>query len=118
MQPSEDLYDQKPAEIVAKPAAPAPSSGGTIQSAPRTSRFVYSDDSLPTSETNGNGNGISKTGHVAAPSTVADFFSEFGASPIKASYSNGRTKAQVWFNFILCLPSLTLQKITEMWIYR
>jgi ADP-ribosylation factor GTPase-activating protein 2/3 len=92
LQPSEDLYDQKPAEIVPESLAPAPTSGGTMQSAPRASRFVYSDDSLPTSESNANVN--SKTGHVAAPSTVADFFAEFGASPIKPSYSNGRTKAQ------------------------
>jgi hypothetical protein len=69
-----------------------------MQSAPRTSRFVYSDDPPPTTESNGNGN--SKIGHVAAPSTVADFFSEFGASPIKPSYSNGRSKAQVWFSSV------------------
>ncbi|KAG0560554.1 hypothetical protein KC19_10G189400 [Ceratodon purpureus] len=90
--PSEDLYDQKPAEVVPEPVAPAPAPGGTMQSAPRTSRFVYSDDSPPTTESNGNGN--SKAGHVAAPSTVADFFAEFGASPIKPSYSNGRSKTQ------------------------
>jgi ADP-ribosylation factor GTPase-activating protein 2/3 len=98
MQPSENLYDQKPAEVVPEPVAPAPAPGGTMQSAPRTSRFVYSDDPPPTTESNGNGN--SKIGHVAAPSTVADFFSEFGASPIKPSYSNGRSKAQVWFSSV------------------
>lgn len=93
MQPSEDLYDQKPAEIVSEPVIPAPTPGGTGQSAPRTSRFVYSDDSLSTSESNGNR--TSKTGHVTKPSAVADFFTEFGATPIRTSYSNGRSKAQV-----------------------
>lgn len=93
MQPSENLYDQAPAEIQPEPVAPALTSGGMDQSAPRSSRFVYMDDSPPESVSDSNIN--SNTGHVAAPSTPADFFSEFGSSPVRPSYGSGRSKSQV-----------------------
>lgn len=95
MQPSENLYDQAPAEIQPEPVAPALTSGGMNQSAPRSSRFVYMDDSPPESVSDSNSN--SNTGHVAAPSTPADFFSEFGSSPIRPSYGSGRSKAQACY---------------------
>ena len=99
MQSSEDLYDQKPAEPEPTPVAPAPAAatpaGGVVQSAPRTSRFIYTDEVSQTSVSNSDNNNHSMNGHVTAPATVADFFAEFGASPIRPSFSNGRSKAQV-----------------------
>lgn len=97
MQPSESLYDQKPAEIPPEPVAAVPAvSGGVSQSAPRTSRFVYTDDAPPPSVSNSNS--TSNTGHVAAPSTMGDFFAEFGpSSGARSSYSSGRAKIQVCY---------------------
>lgn len=98
LQSSEDLYDQKPAEPEPTPVAPAPApAGGVVQSAPRTSRFIYTDEVSPTSVSNSDNNNQSTNGHVTAPATVADFFAEFGASPIRPSFSNGRSKAQVLY---------------------
>ena len=104
LQPSEDLYDQKPAEPQPEPAAPAPSSGVTVQTAPRSSRFLYMDDVPSTDDSP-----IKKSGssHVAAPSTNADFFSDFGGSPAKTSFSSGRTKPQVGYSSFTC-PILPL----------
>ncbi|XP_024368706.1 probable ADP-ribosylation factor GTPase-activating protein AGD8 [Physcomitrium patens] len=89
---SEDLYDQKPAEVQPEPAAPALSSGATTQSAPRSSRFLYMDD-VPASNDSDHKN--SSSSHVAPPSTNSDFFSEFGGSPVKSSFNSGRAKTQV-----------------------
>ncbi|KAG0604919.1 hypothetical protein M758_9G019300 [Ceratodon purpureus] len=88
--PSEDLYDQKPAEVQPEPVAPAPSSA-TTQTAPRSSRFLYMDD-VPSSDDSPKKK--SGSSHVAAPSTNADFFSDFGGSPVKSSFSSGRAKPQ------------------------
>jgi len=88
--PSEDLYDQKPAEVQPEPAAPAPAAGDTIQSAPKSSRFLYMDD-IPSSNAADQEN--SSSSHVAAPSSTRDFFSDFGGAPVKSSYGSGRSKA-------------------------
>lgn len=88
-QQRENIYDQKPVEPTPEPVAPAvmPSA---VQSAPRTSRFVYTDDQ-PSSNTNN-----SASGHVMAPSTAGDFFMEFGGSGGSRRQSSGsRPKAQV-----------------------
>lgn len=92
VQPSEDLYDQKPAEAQPVPAAPTPAAGETMQSAPKSSRFLYMDD-VPSSNASDQMN--SSSSHVAAPSTTRDFFMDFGGAPIKSSFNSGRSKAQV-----------------------
>jgi hypothetical protein len=82
MQQNEGVFDQKPADPVLEPAAAAPSvTGGVLLSAPQTSRFVYNDDSMTTNISNENGS----TGHVAAPTSAGEFFSEFAVSPGRAS---------------------------------
>ncbi|KAH9548594.1 hypothetical protein CY35_11G095900 [Sphagnum magellanicum] len=79
---NEGVFDQKPADPVLEPAAAAPSvTGGVLLSAPQTSRFVYNDDSMTTNISNENGS----TGHVAAPTSAGEFFSEFAVSPGRAS---------------------------------
>ncbi|KAI5063388.1 hypothetical protein GOP47_0021935 [Adiantum capillus-veneris] len=88
--PSENLYNQKPMEPPPESAVPSASNGATqpLQS----SRFIYTEDSLPVS------NGLKSTsnGHISAPSSAADFFSEFGGlSSIKKQPVNGRPKAQI-----------------------
>jgi ADP-ribosylation factor GTPase-activating protein 2/3 len=99
VQPSEDLYDQKPAEVQPEPVVAAPSSGATTQTAPRSSRFLYMDD-VPSSDDSPKKK--SSSSHVAAPSANADFFSDFGGSPVKSSFSSGRAKAQVCYSFFTC----------------
>lgn len=103
VQPSEDLYDQKPAETPPELAAPAPASGTTVQSAPKSSRFLYMDD-VPSS--NGSDKESSSSSHIAAPSTTTDFFSEFGEAPIKSSFNSGRSKAQASYSFFTRLSLL------------
>eukprot|EP00249_Psilotum_nudum_P025400 c2981_g1_i1 orf=273-1508(-) len=68
---NENLYDQKPVEL---PPEHAPAATGAIlQSAPRTSRFVYSEDQEASD------NGV-VSGHAVAPSAGGDFFTDFGSS--------------------------------------
>ncbi|CAM6085071.1 unnamed protein product [Calypogeia fissa] len=85
--PSENIYDQKPVEPPPEPVAPA-AMPSVVQSAPRASRFVYTDDQ-PSNTTN------STSGHVTAPSTAGDFFMEFGGSGSRRATSSSRPKAQV-----------------------
>jgi ADP-ribosylation factor GTPase-activating protein 2/3 len=86
--PSENIYDQKPVEPTPEPVAPT-AMPSVVQSAPRASRFVYTDDQ-PSNTTN-----HSTSGHVMAPSTAGDFFMEFGGSGSRRQTSSSRPKVQV-----------------------
>ncbi|KAH7445906.1 hypothetical protein KP509_01G027900 [Ceratopteris richardii] len=89
--PSENLYNQKPVEP--PPEAPAVSAPPGSQSLP-SSRFLYMEDTVPSS--NGTKAAPVSNGHVLAPTTATDFFSEFGGlSSIKKQAANGRPKAQI-----------------------
>eukprot|EP01018_Ginkgo_biloba_P022132 Gb_31196 [translate_table: standard] len=85
--PNESLYDQKPSELLAEP--PVPTILGT-QSAPRTSRFTYAED-----QSTLNSNGVASSGHVLAPATGVDFFSDFGISGNRKSGSSTRSSPQI-----------------------
>ncbi|MCO5580708.1 hypothetical protein L7F22_034578 [Adiantum nelumboides] len=89
--PSETLYNQKPMEPPPEATAP-PASNGAAQPF-QSSRFIYTDDSLPVS--NGLKTAPTPNGHISAPSGAADFFSEFGGlSSIKKQPVNGRPKIE------------------------
>lgn len=90
--PSDNLYNQKPVEPPPEAAAP-PASTPAAQPF-QSSRFIYTEDSLPAS--NGIKAAPTSNGHISAPSGAADFFSEFGGlSSFKKQPANGRPKAQV-----------------------
>lgn len=93
MQPTENLYDQKP-EDPPTPVSSSVTNGTTVSSS--VSRFDYVENSQ-SSEVNSNGSPV--LGHVAPPK-ASSFFSEFGMDPhngggySKKSSSNS-TKIQV-----------------------
>ncbi|XP_002986925.2 probable ADP-ribosylation factor GTPase-activating protein AGD8 [Selaginella moellendorffii] len=86
---SDNLYDQKPAETeTAAAAAGAAPSPAVVQAAPAPrSRFVYADDDDPPAVS-------TNSGHVVAPSSKTDFFSDF-SSEAKSSSRSSRSKTQV-----------------------
>ncbi|KAL3677197.1 hypothetical protein R1sor_027145 [Riccia sorocarpa] len=83
---TENLYDQKPVEPPPEPVAS--STNSVTQSAPRASRFVYTDDQP--SDTSS-----SATGHVSAPSTGGDFFTEFGSSSDHRRQTSSSSRGKV-----------------------
>lgn len=90
--PSDNLYNQKPVEPPPEAAAPPASTHATQPF--QSSRFIYTEDSLPAS--NGIKAAPTSNGHISAPSGAVDFFSEFGGlSSFKKQPANGRPKAQI-----------------------
>jgi ADP-ribosylation factor GTPase-activating protein 2/3 len=85
--PNESLYDQKPSELPVEP--PVVTNMGT-QSAPRTSRFTYAEE-----QSTFNSDGLSSSGHVLAPSTGVDFFSDFNTSGNRKSGNSNRPRPQI-----------------------
>lgn len=85
--PNESLYDQKPSELPVEP--PVATNMGT-QSAPRTSRFTYAEE-----QSAFNSDGLSSSGHVLAPSTGVDFFSDFSTSGSRKSGNSNRSRPQI-----------------------
>eukprot|EP00245_Coleochaete_scutata_P001647 TRINITY_DN12034_c0_g1_i2.p1 TRINITY_DN12034_c0_g1~~TRINITY_DN12034_c0_g1_i2.p1 ORF type:complete len:410 (+),score=81.52 TRINITY_DN12034_c0_g1_i2:88-1317(+) len=80
---SESLYDQKPLELPAEPAA-----GATTATLPvRASRFSMPEEQTTTPAT------TASSGHVAAPAPSSDFFAEFGGN--RRTGNNQRTKTQM-----------------------
>ncbi|XP_024519599.1 probable ADP-ribosylation factor GTPase-activating protein AGD8 [Selaginella moellendorffii] len=87
---SDNLYDQKPAETETAAAAGTAPSPAVVQAAPAPrSRFVYADDDDPPAVS-------TNSGHVVAPSSKTDFFSDF-SSEAKSSSRSSRSKTQ-FFN--------------------
>jgi len=60
------------------------------QSAPRTSRFTYAEE-----QSTFISDGLSSSGHVLAPSTGVDFFSDFSTSGSRKSGNSNRSRPQI-----------------------
>ncbi|BBN19144.1 ADP-ribosylation factor GTPase-activating protein 2/3 [Marchantia polymorpha subsp. ruderalis] len=83
---SDSIYDQKPVEPPPEPVVS--STNSVVQSAPRASRFVYTDDQVSNTSS-------SATGHVSAPSTAGDFFNEFGSNSDNRRQTGSSSRAKV-----------------------
>ncbi|KAH9289177.1 hypothetical protein KI387_033294, partial [Taxus chinensis] len=83
---NENLYDQKPSEL---PIVPPAATNSVTESAPRTSRFTYAEEQYTTNYD------AQSSGHVPAPATSLDLFSEFGLSGSRKSGSSSRPKPQI-----------------------
>ena len=71
-QPSDSLYDQKPAEAPPPSAAAAAAGAAAADSGPRGSRFAYNDDVVQQMTAAANSVG----GHASAPVAAGDFFAD------------------------------------------
>lgn len=108
MQPSENLYDQKPEELPVQVSSAntssntAPALGGSF-----ASRFEYTDNAQPTEMSSGGSRIIS---HVTPPKS-SNFFAEYGMeSGFSKKSSSQSSKAPVRINSLVTLV-LTLAGI-------
>lgn len=84
--PSEDLYEQKPSEL---PIVPTVVASSGIDPAPRTSRFTYAEEQPTSSDVQ------STSGHVPAPVSSMDLFSEFGLSGNRRSGNSSHPRPKI-----------------------
>lgn len=102
MQPTENLYEQKPEEVAPViPAASSVTNGGSKSSGGSSSfssRFEYNDDSQSQGQSVG---GTQVLNHVAPPKS-SSFFSDFGMdSSFPKKPSSNSSKARVKQPFVL-----------------